>query len=75
MRVILLLSLLMVAACSIREETFAPSEGDAPGGLSLIPRNPNIPLSVDSDLACPGGFASGSQIDEFRDGSANLFCD
>jgi hypothetical protein len=74
-RAILLLLLLTVAACSMREETFAPGEETTPAGLSLTPRNPNIPLNQDGDLACPGGFAKGSRIDEYRDGSANLFCD
>lgn len=74
MRAMLLLALLMVAACSIREGTFAPSAAD-PDGLSLAPRNPNVPLRTDGDLACPGGFAQDSRIEEDRDGSANLFCD
>jgi len=79
MRTILLLGLLMmgVAACS---QVFAPNDdetpaGETPAGLSLAPRNPSIPANEDGDLACPGGFAKGSRIDEYRDGSANLFCD
>ena len=75
MRTILLLGLLMmgVAACSqVFDETPA---GETPAGLSLAPRNPSIPANEDGDLACPGGFAKGSRIDEYRDGSANLFCD
>jgi len=73
MRVILLLSLLLVTACTIREETFRSSDG-SPSELSLAPRNPNIPISEDDDFACPGGLAQTSRIDEYRDGSANLFC-
>lgn len=73
MRVILLLSLLLVTACTIRAESFSSSDG-APSGLSLAPRNPNIPINEDEDLTCPGGLAQPSRIDEYRDGSANLFC-
>ncbi len=73
MRVILLLSLLLVTACTIREETFRSSDG-APGEMSLAPRNPNIPTDGDRDFACPGGLAQASRIEEYRDGSANLFC-
>ena len=75
MRAILLLGLAMMAlaACSVVQETFAPA--DEVPVLSLAPRNVNIPIGEDSDLACPGGFAQGSRIDEYRDGSANLFCD
>ena len=73
-RVILLLCLLPLAACTMREETFAPSD-EVPSGLSLAPPNPNIPTGEDGDSACPGGFARGSRIGEYRDGSANLFCD
>ena len=74
MRTILLLGLLMmgVAACS---QILAPNDDETPAGLSLAPRNPNIPVNEDGDLACPGGFAKGSRIDQYRDGSANLFCD
>ena len=74
MRVILLLSLLLVTACTLRAESLAPSDG-APSGLSLAPPNPNIPTGENGDSACPGGFAQGSRIAEYRDGSASLFCD
>jgi len=73
MRAILLLPLLMVAACSTSRETFPREDGSS--GLSLAPRNPNIPLGEGGDLDCPGGLARGSRIDEYRDGSASLFCD
>jgi len=64
-------ALLLVAACSPQT-----SEPDAvPPGLSVAPQNPNIPTGEDGDLACPGGFARGERIDEYRDGSAQLFCD
>lgn len=74
MRALLVLGLLMMAtsaACTVVDESY----DEAPGGLSLAPNNPNIPPNQDADLACPNGFANGSQIDEYRDGSANLFCD
>jgi hypothetical protein len=74
MRLILLLCLLPLAACTIREETFAPRD-EAPNGVSFTPPNLNNPTGEDDDRACPGGFAQGSRIDEYRDGSAELFCD
>jgi hypothetical protein len=79
MRVILILSLFLVAACSSRQETpdFPPlgvTQHVFPSQLSVGPQNPNIPTGEDGDFACPGGFAKGSRIDEYRDGSANLFC-
>jgi len=74
MRLIVLLSLLMLTACSIREETFAPRD-ETPNGVSFTPANLNNPTGGDVDRGCPGGFAQGSRIDEYRDGTANLFCD
>lgn len=73
MRAILFLSLLLVAACTIRQDPLGPTD-EAPSEISIAPRNPNIPTGEDGDFACPGGFARGSRIDEYRDGSANLFC-
>jgi hypothetical protein len=74
MRLIVLLSLLALTACTIREETFAPSD-EAPSALSLGPANPNIPTGEDADSACRGNFARGSRVDQYRDGAASLFCD
>ena len=74
MRLIMLLSLLVLTACTIREETFAPSD-EAPNGASFTPANLNNPTGDDVDRGCPGGFAKGSRIDEYRDGTAELFCD
>jgi hypothetical protein len=74
MRLIVLLSVLLLAACTIRQESFAPND-EGPNGASFIPVNPNNPSGDDIDRACPGGFAKGSRIDEYRDGTANLFCD
>jgi hypothetical protein len=73
MRPILLLSLLILTACTIREETFAPKD-EAPNGVSFNPVNLNNPTGDDIDRGCPGGFAQGSRIDEYRDGTADLFC-
>jgi hypothetical protein len=74
MRLLALLSLLMLTACTIREETFAPrDEGQA--GTSFVPANLSNPTGDDVDRACPGGFAKGSRIDQYRDGTADLFCD
>ena len=76
MRAIVLLSLLLLSACTIREETFRPrDDGDADGRLSYTAPDLNAPSAGDDDSACPGGFARGSSIDEYRDGSTNLFCD
>jgi hypothetical protein len=68
---IVLPALLFVAGCSA--ETLAPDT--APASLSVAPQNPNIPTGENGDVACPGGFARGERIDEYRDGSAQLFCD
>ena len=68
---IALLTLLFAAGCN--SETVAPDA--APPNLSVAPQNPNIPTGEDGDVACPGGFARGERIDEYRDGSAQLFCD
>ena len=76
MRAIALLSLLLMSACTIREETFRPrNDADADGGLSYTGPGLNAPAAGDDDRTCPGGFARGSSIDEYRDGSADLFCD
>lgn len=76
MRAIVLLSLLLLSACTIREETFSPRDDvDAAGGLSYTGPDLNAPAPRDDDRTCPGGFARGSSIDESRDGSADLFCD
>jgi hypothetical protein len=74
MRLIVLLSLLILAACTIRQESFAPND-EAPSGLSFTPANLNNPTGDDVDRTCRGGLAQGSRIDEYRDGTASLFCD
>jgi len=75
MRVMLLLSVVMIAACSIRQEAVAPGYETPSGGLSLAPVNPNVPTSEeDRYLACPGGLAKGSTIQDYRDGTADPFC-
>jgi len=75
MRLIVLLSLLMLTACTIREETFAPRNDEELNGTSFTPANLNNPTGDDVGRGCPGGFAKGSRIDEYRDGTADLFCD
>ncbi len=79
MRVIPILSLFLAAACAGRQETLDPFPLDVthhvfPSQLSVAPQDPNIPTSEQDDFACPGGFAKGARIDEYRDGSASLFC-
>jgi hypothetical protein len=73
LRAILLLCLLSLAACTVREETFAPVDEES-RGPSFTPVNLDNPTGDDDDRACTGGFARGSRIDEYRDGSASLFC-
>ena len=73
MRLFMLFSLLLVAACTIREETFSPRDNRG-GGLSFIAPDLNTPAVGDS-AACPGGFARGSQMQDSRDGTQELFCD
>jgi hypothetical protein len=77
MRAFVLLSLLLLSACTIREETFSPrDDAGADGGLSYTAPDLNAPApGDDDDRSCPGGFARGSSIDEYRDGTANLFCE
>jgi hypothetical protein len=74
MRGIVLLSLLLLSACTIREETFSPRD-EADGRLSLTAPEPNAPTAGDDNDACRGGLARCSRIDEYRDGSVNLYCD
>ena len=76
MRLIVLLSLLILTACTIREETFSSRDYFDVDGLAINPpEDLNTPLAAgDDSRACPGGFARGSRIDEDRDGSINLFC-
>ncbi len=75
MRPIVLLFLLLLAACTIREETFSSRDHFDANGLSITPPDLNTPTLGDDDRSCPGGLARGSRIDEYRDGSVNLFCE
>lgn len=77
MRAIVLSCLLLLSACRIREETFSPrGDADTDGGMSFSAPDLNAPTAQGDDRStCPGGFAQGSSIDEYREGSANLFCD
>jgi hypothetical protein len=75
MRPIIIALALMAAlsACTIREETFAPRD-EANDGISLAaPGDLNAPAERDSG-SCPGGFAQGSDIQTYRDGTQDLFC-
>jgi hypothetical protein len=76
MQAIVVSCLLLLSACTIREETFAPRDDADSSGMSFNPPELNAPSPRGDDRStCPGGFAQGSSIDEYRDGSANLFCD
>jgi hypothetical protein len=73
MRLFMLFSLLLVAACTIREDSFSPRD-NTDGGLSFNAPDLNAPDVGDSG-ACPGGFARSSQMQDSRDGTQELFCD
>ena len=73
MRLFMLFSLLLVAACTIRGETFSPRDSRG-GGVSFNAPDLNAPVVGDSG-ACPGGFARNSQLQDSRDGTQELFCD
>lgn len=63
-----------LSACAIREETFAPRDDESNNALSLTdPGNLNAPVEGDS-ASCPGGLAQGSDIQVYRDGTQDLFC-
>jgi hypothetical protein len=68
--------LLTLSACTIREESFAPTSGEpSSDGLSLAPP-PDLNAPVEGEgSSCPGGFARGSDAQIYRDGSQDLFCD
>lgn len=76
MRSILAAILLTLTACTIREESFAPRGGEPfSSGLSLTPR-PDLNAPDDRDSSsCGNGFASGSDLQEYRDGTQSLLCD
>ncbi len=74
MRLIVLLLPLLLAGCTIREETFSSRDYVDVDGLAINPPDLNTPIVGDDSRACPGGFARGSRIDEDRDGSVSLFC-
>jgi hypothetical protein len=74
MRLFMLFTLLLVmSACTIREETFSPRD-NTDGGLSFNAPGLSAPDVGDSS-ACAGGFARGSQMQDYRDGTQELFCD
>ena len=73
MRFFMLFALVLVAACTIREDSFSPRD-NREGGLSLNAPDLNAPVVGDSG-ACPGGFARSSQMQDYRGGAQELFCD
>lgn len=73
MRLLMLFSVLLLAACTVREETFSPRD-NTDGGLSFHAPGLDAPDVSDSG-ACPGGFARNSQLQDSRDGTQELFCD
>jgi hypothetical protein len=73
MRLFMLFALLLLAACTIREGSFSPRDSRG-SGLSFNAPDLNAPVVGDSG-ACPGGFARSSQMQDYRDGTQELFCD
>jgi len=73
---VILLLTLTLSACTIREESFAPSSDElSSDGITLTPApDLNAPMEGESS-SCPGGFARGSDLQLYRDGSQDLFCD
>ena len=72
--VIAMLALLLaLSACTIREETFAPKDEGQSNAFSFGAREMNGPAERDSS-SCPGGFARGSDMQAYRGGSQDLFC-
>jgi len=64
----------VLSACTIREETFAPRDDESNNGLSLAaPGDLSAPAERDS-ASCPGGLAQGSDIQVYRGGTQDLFC-
>ena len=72
MRLFMLFALLLVATCTIREDSFSPRDNTG-GGLSFDAPDLNAPVVGDSG-ACPGSFARSSQMQDYRDRTQELFC-
>jgi hypothetical protein len=68
------LLLLLLAACTIREDTFSSRDRVEIGGFAINSPDLNASIAGGDERACQGGFARGSRIDEYRDGSVSLFC-
>jgi hypothetical protein len=71
---VLALMVLTLSACTIREETFAPRGEASGGGFSLGPSNDLGAPAASESASCPGGLARGSDIQAYRDGTQDLFC-
>jgi len=77
MRFTIVASLLLLSACTIREDTFASRNDGGIDGLALtVPEAPINPAIADDTAGCRGAFARGtSQIQDLRDGVRDPFCD
>jgi len=65
---------LTLSACTIREETFAP-RGEALSDRFSFVRSEDVNSPPDvNGASCPGGFAQGSDMQLYRDGTQDLFC-
>ena len=80
MRLAVLLSLLLLGACTIREDTFAARDNSEPemdGGLSLAaPAVSDNPRLDEDTTGCRGAYARGSsRLQDMRDSVWDPFCD
>jgi hypothetical protein len=73
MRLFMLFALLLVAACTIREDSFSPRD-NTDDGLSFDARDLNA-RDVGDSGACARGFARSSHMQDYRDGTQELFCE
>lgn len=73
--VVALALMFALSACTIREETFAPRGDDSSNGLSLAAPDGVVNAPVErGSSSCSGGLAQGSDIQVYRDGTQDLFC-
>ena len=73
--VVALALMFALSACTIREETFAPSGDESSNGLSLAAPGGDLTAPAEGGSgSCPGGLAQGSDIQVYRDGTQELFC-
>jgi hypothetical protein len=72
MGLFMLFALLLVAACTIREDSFSPRDNTG-GGVSF--NAPDLNARDVGDSVCAGGLARSSRSRDYRDGTQELFCE